>query len=685
MTIDDRLRESLTDRARHVRPDGAVGWDRVRERIDHEPHGPQAIRSRLVVALVALTIALVPLVIVVVAFRSDGSSTTGATPSEHGGRIVYAGALGGNWVIHTTRPDGTGAAPIPIVDLPDDAFHPSWSPDGSRIVFDARSPGPSALEGGNRDLYVVDADGSNLVRLTSEDGWDYQPAWSPDGSRIAFVRNSPVEDIWVMDADGGAPERLTEGVAFDLSPSWSPEGTHLTFVSNRSGSPEVYTMSGDGTDVTRLTHDDGYEGDPEWSPDGERIAFAGDVDGSGLYVMKSDGTDLRRILATPQLVEATWSPDATAMAVVSRENLDTTPTLRVLDLATGSSAILVAGQELCCPSWSLVSPPTSSTDPATPHATYPSRSPEPVEAPPVMGLQLGEETKVEGWVTLANGFGVWVAGAGELFQVDPPTGASHRVATGGWDYDSVGLSDYGEGTIFLTTGSTLLELDARSGTVIDRFDLGSLGSLFDVLQAGSGVWVTASAEDGGAVLARIDLDTGAVLQRFGVGQGELVEAAGYLFTFTASDRFDGAAIVRIDPGSGDITPVPGVARGAIAAVGSHVWITSGTGVTCVDAVELTSCGDVPVTRPGLLATDGPRLWVLSLTGSRSSRLYLPDPEQPASITLIDGATGEMLAGPLALPDATPATISAFDGHAWVGFHDTGRIVRTDVCGDPCRS
>jgi hypothetical protein len=312
----------------------------------------------------------------------------------------------------------------------------------------------------------------------------------------------------------------------------------------------------------------------------------------------------------------------------------------------------------------------------------------PVVPPPPMGLLLGEETRVDGWVTLANAFGVWVAGAGQLFDVDAVTGASHRVATGRWDYDYVGLSDYGEGAIFLTTGlattgSTLFELDAPSGTVIVRLDLGSLDSIQDVLQTGSGTWVTASSQDGREVLARIDPDTGAVVQRFGVGQGELVEAAGYLFT--ASDRFDGAEIVRVDPDLGRITPVPGVAGGDIAAVGSHLWVTSGAGVTCVNAVELTSCGDVPVTRPGLLAADGPRLWVLSLTGSRSSRLYLPDPEQPASITVIDGASGEILAGPLALPDITPASLSAFDGHAWVGFHDTGRIVRIDRCRETCGS
>jgi heat shock protein HslJ len=305
------------------------------------------------------------------------------------------------------------------------------------------------------------------------------------------------------------------------------------------------------------------------------------------------------------------------------------------------------------------------------------------DASSATGLRLGQETRVEGWVTLANGSGVWVAGAGQLFDVDPLTGAAHRVATGTWDYDYVGLSDYGEGTIFLTTGSTLLMLDAQSGTVLNRFDLSSLGSLHDVVQSRSETWVTSSSRDGREVLARIDLDTGEVIQSISAGEGDLVEAAGYLFT--ASDGPSGASIVRVEPSSGDITSVPGVAPGAMAAVGAHVWVASETGLTCVDAVDLTSCGEVAITRPGLLATDGPRLWVLSLTGSRSSRLYLPDPEQPATVTMIDGATGEVLAGPLALPDATPATISAFDGHAWVGFHDTGRIVRIDMCRDPCES
>jgi len=73
-----------------------------------------------------------------------------------------------------------------------------------------------------------------------------------------------------------------------------------------------------------------------------------------------------------------------------------------------------------------------------------------------------------------------------------------------------------------------------------------------------------------------------------------------------------------------------------------------------------------------------RTWVLSGTGSKSSSVYLPDQNQPATVTLLDGRTGEVLAGPLPLPDTTPATISAFDGHAWIGFHDSGRLLRIDA-------
>jgi hypothetical protein len=94
-------------------------------------------------------------------------------------------------------------------------------------------------------------------------------------------------------------------------------------------------------------------------------------------------------------------------------------------------------------------------------------------------------------------------------------------------------------------------------------------------------------------------------------------------------------------------------------------------------VDLSSCGEIVIPRATSLASDGARLWVLSSTGSTSASMYLPDEEQPAAVTLVDGSNGQLVAGPLHLPSITPATISAFDGHAWIGFHGDGRVIRID--------
>jgi Tol biopolymer transport system component len=589
-------------------------------------------------------------------------------------------------------------------------FDIAWSADGAHLAW---STDRKVGDGG----YATTLETYDLASATTTSICDSrscgdpgQPAWSPTGMRIAFSDAGsyripglilPAGPIWVADAGSGLFHALTQQdqpcnpekgpCSFDSSPAWSPDGGSIAFVrETRGGDQEATTdvmiVDGDGSDLRVLhecvSNDQCRQGPLAWSPDGRSIAFFDRYDTPALNLLDPvDGTDVTMPMPSrvgENISGIVWSPDGAEMAFLGGAGGSD---LYVVDASAGDIREVAPGLSS---QGGLAWLPAGALGAAIPSTSVPSpaddgRSEPTASRQPLPGLLLGEESRVDGWVTLANGFGVWVAGAGELFEVDPQTGASHRVATGQWDYDYVDLSDYGEGTIFLTSGSTLLELDAPSGTVIHRFDLGSLGYLDGVLQARSGTWVTASSEDGREVLARIDLDTGAVLERFGVGQGPVVEAGGYLFTASG----DGASIVRVDPGSGDITPVPGVGGAAIAAVGSHVWVTSGAGVTCVDAVELTSCGDVPLTRPGLLAADGSRLWVLSLTGSKRWRLYIPDPEQPASVTLIDGATGEILAGPLALPDTTPATLSAFDGHAWVGFHDTGRIVRVDTCGEPC--
>jgi hypothetical protein len=290
-------------------------------------------------------------------------------------------------------------------------------------------------------------------------------------------------------------------------------------------------------------------------------------------------------------------------------------------------------------------------------------------------LRIGQDMNAGGWVVLPEWSGVWVAGGGTLSRIDQKTGKVRQTGRGRWDYDYVQLARYGEGTIFLASGRTLWEVDARSGTILQRLDLARLGYVDAVLYTGSATWVTASTAHGG-VLARIDPETGDVLDRFEVGQGshQLVKSAGYLVV--GSQDLERPSVLRVNPRTGATTPIP-AGPGSIAAVGSRLWVAADGDVLCVDAVDLASCGKIHIPRAASLASDGARLWVLSSTGSRSSSIYEPDPDQPSTVTLLDGVTGQIIAGPLPLPSFTPATISAFDGHAWVGFHDEGRVVRID--------
>jgi len=180
-----------------------------------------------------------------------------------------------------------------------------WSPDGQRIVF-MSNRGGSDLGWDGYDLYVMNADGSNLRRLTRAHGWDATPAWSPDGEHIAFTSDQDGKDnpgIWLIAPDGTGPRRLSDQGA---RPSWSPDGKKIAFMANG-----ICVMDADGTNIQRLTHRPGDVGHPDWSPDGSKIVFTvydvdqpapGEDEGwhwdeHGIYVMDADGTNVQRLTA----------------------------------------------------------------------------------------------------------------------------------------------------------------------------------------------------------------------------------------------------------------------------------------------------------------------------------------------------------------------------------------------------
>ena len=127
----------------------------------------------------------------------------------------------------------------------------------------------------------MDADGTNLVQLTSNTAIDGGASWSPDGSKIVFqsTRDGGNYEIYVMDADGSNQTRLTNDAGLDALGDWSPDGSKILFYSDRDGNNEIYVMDADGSNQVRLTNDAGDDIEAEWSPDGSSILFSSDRDG----------------------------------------------------------------------------------------------------------------------------------------------------------------------------------------------------------------------------------------------------------------------------------------------------------------------------------------------------------------------------------------------------------------------
>jgi WD40 repeat protein len=154
---------------------------------------------------------------------------------------------------------------------------------------------------GNREIYVMNADGSEQINLTNNPAADEAPVWSPDGTRIAFLsdRNGNRE-IYVMKADGSEQTNLTNHPSDHWGFAWSPDGTRIAFTSDRDGNYEIYVMGVEGSGVTRLTDSPAGDVLPTWSPDGTRIAFQSDRDGKPeIYVMNADGLEQTNLTNHP--------------------------------------------------------------------------------------------------------------------------------------------------------------------------------------------------------------------------------------------------------------------------------------------------------------------------------------------------------------------------------------------------
>jgi TolB protein len=240
--------------------------------------------------------------------------------SADGRRIAFLSWRNGHRSsLYLMSADGSGQVQLTgqgESDLSGD-WNPAWSPSGSQLAFMSNRPG-----GGDPHIYIVNADGSGLTRIAT----GIEPAWSPDGARIVYVGYDPTVPgssfIYLMNADGSDPHRLTApgNTLPENSPAWSPDGTTIVFGRLASdwrvtNTQELYLIRADGSGETQLTEGGYYNSQPSWSPDGTRIVFqrqSGTILAPELYTIRSDGTDVTPIAMPGHNFLADWAIAPTA-------------------------------------------------------------------------------------------------------------------------------------------------------------------------------------------------------------------------------------------------------------------------------------------------------------------------------------------------------------------------------------
>jgi Tol biopolymer transport system component len=275
-----------------------------------------------------------------------------------GSELAFVSTRDGEYAIFAMNSDGGGEHRLTDSErdssTPEGLFfqtEPAWSPDGTQIAFEsARS--------GSFDIYVMRADGTGTRRLTSTEEDDRHPTWSSDGSSIAFSRGTP-GDIYVMDADGSRARPLLANPTGESEPAWSPDGKWIAYVQREPGSPvrELWLMRSDGSGSHRLTALDASSLNPAWAPDSRRLAFASNVVASlyDIYVLRVGTKKARRMTREgPDTFEPSWSPNGSTIAFAQGGSIKT------VDAEAGSEIdeITASDGNDSSPAWNPRPPPT---------------------------------------------------------------------------------------------------------------------------------------------------------------------------------------------------------------------------------------------------------------------------------------------------------------------------------------
>ncbi len=251
------------------------------------------------------------------------AAATCSTPNcSANGKIVFV--RGSN--IYTASVDGSNAVALTNTQRDNE---PAWSPDGSKIVFESRRDILTA-----REIYAMNADGTNLVRLTTNTVEDFYPSFSPDGTKILFVSNRDGNvEIYVMNTDGTNPVRLTNTQAEESFPAYSPDGAKIVFTGVASNLRSLYTMNADGSNVRQITFADVHESSPDCAPDGSFVLYEAN---SAVWRVSEEGGEPVR-LTDSECVAPSIAPDGNFFACVQPTGIQIkNTTLAVIPITGGA-------------------------------------------------------------------------------------------------------------------------------------------------------------------------------------------------------------------------------------------------------------------------------------------------------------------------------------------------------------
>jgi Tol biopolymer transport system component len=268
-----------------------------------------------------------------------------------------------------------GSQQTNLTNSPHTDREPAWSPDGRKIVFVSLRDEPSLYSCSpcNSEIYSMSADGSGVTRLTNSPGPDITPSWSPDGTRIVFSSKRDGNwEIYTMNADGSGVSRITQDPWDDEQPLWSPRGDEISFERTDPAEyyyrPQVFITRTDGTGERQLYTGSQYHvGGAAWSPDGRKISFETyngafqinivNADGSGHIALTNDQPPPDYFIAISN-AGPTWSPDGTKIAFTHQECPDYCGFSELETInADGTARETISGNAVAAPDWQpLVGP-----------------------------------------------------------------------------------------------------------------------------------------------------------------------------------------------------------------------------------------------------------------------------------------------------------------------------------------